>query len=226
VAQSTFVAHSLQVAYNTVHGAAANDDSELTEVFFHAPTVAQNGQLMQGGGGYGGSYNCGLCPNDDDASILSVGASGAALTAWESVFVSTLVSSPHTEFQSIKSCDIRMKPHSESELSLDTSELMVAADTAVNIAVKCNGINISKLSASDGVVSAHVLEDAYNAVSREAVGTEVATAAVGATMTMMPCWRLESVVQPSPSGKKRWRVALSRAVVVPSRRSATSAPSR
>jgi len=116
VAQSTFVAHSLQTAYNTVHGEADNDDSELSDVFFHAPAaLAQNGQLEQGGGGYGGGYNCGLCPNDDDA-MLAVGTSGAALTAWESEFVSELVSSVHPEFQSIKSCDISMKPHTVEDV--------------------------------------------------------------------------------------------------------------
>jgi len=162
--QATFVAHSLQESYNTVHGEAADDDSELSDVFFHAPTFALGGsELVQGGGGYGGGFNCNLCRTNDDA-VLSV--SGKRKKAWENEFVSKLLSSSNTEFQSIKSCDITMKPHAEGELTLaqDVQEEVASVATRVHISVGCKGLNFDKLSLPDDVFVGHVLEDTYNGV--------------------------------------------------------------
>jgi len=174
ISQSTYVAHSLQTSYNTVHDSASNDDSHLFDVFYHGPSTGQSGELMQGGGGYGGGYDCRLCP-DDDASNLSIGTSGAELSAWENELVAELVRSGHPDFQRIRSCNIKMTPTAagvtveEGELSLTAAEELVAdsAVTQVNIAVKCKGVKFDKLSIADDTFAGHILEDTYNKVHSE-----------------------------------------------------------
>jgi len=158
VIQATLVAHSLQESYNTVHGEAAADDSELTDVFFQAPAFA-DGELQQRRGSYGGGFNCNLCSTNDD--FMTVDATGRSHAAWESEFVSILRSSSSPGFQSIKSCDITMKPHSATLVGADE---LVSATTPVNIDVKCKGLNFGKLSVADDTFAANVLQATYNSV--------------------------------------------------------------
>jgi predicted lactoylglutathione lyase len=166
VAQATFVAHTLQSTYNTVHGEADDDDSDLQDVFYHATTTVSAGRKGKGYyGGYSGGYNCRLCPKHDDA-VLGVEQSGASLKIWENEFVNALLESSNDAFQTVTSCDIQLTPHSKevAELSLVSES---TSDTPVDIAVKCTGLNFAKLSVADDTFAGHALEDAYNKVHEQ-----------------------------------------------------------
>ena len=141
--QATFVSHKLQSAYNEVHGEAADDDSDLNQVFYHAAkAVSSSKYLERSWGGWSGGFGCELCSeNVDDiaASILAVGGTGASLEAWESEFVAALVESVDADFQKVKSCDIKMVPHSngEAELSSAKGQAEVEMDVVVGESTKC-----------------------------------------------------------------------------------------
>ena len=170
---ATIVANALETSFNEIHSATDSNDSELTDVHYYA---GADGAFPHQGGGYGGYYDCRLCP-DDDSSYLSLGdVTGVKLTAWESALVSTLVSSSHPDFQSITSCAIQMTPTASAAATVEKGPLnLVVADendslavgTPVTMEINCKGVTFSKLSIADDTFAGHVLEDSYNTVHGE-----------------------------------------------------------
>jgi len=149
---------------NDVHGAADSDDSELTDVHYGSE---EDAKYLQQGGGYGGSYNCGLCPNDDDA--LKTVSTTASHKAWEVSFVKTLMDS---SFAKLSSCSIKMSPHASYQYEEDAPELATTAAeveenfsaTKLIIEPHCSGVNFGSLSVSDNALAGHILEDAFNKI--------------------------------------------------------------
>ena len=58
-------------------------------------------------------------------------------------------------------------------IALAAAAAPAAANTEVNIAIKCNGIDFTTLSVSDDILVGHVLESAYNAVHGQTEGDDM-----------------------------------------------------
>jgi len=125
IAQGTFLAHSMQAAFQKVH--AETDDSLLESVFFHKapksnsfvsndhPPLPSDDPVGLGflpnfstwWKWFSGSFDCRLCVDDD----LLLFVSHDNVAAWEAEFVVLLNQGPHTKFHGINHCDIVLEPH-------------------------------------------------------------------------------------------------------------------
>lgn len=158
VPQGTFLAHALESSYNKVHANAADDDSTLGKVFYHASPKKSmledslgyrnapwenprwnnqwnNNRYNTGrlSPGLSGDWGCRGCrPADDDAML---GSSGVALNAWEAEFLVILQEGPFAIFDKIDKCDIKLLPRKLTGAAAD--------DPAVPCGIRggCDGVS-------------------------------------------------------------------------------------
>jgi hypothetical protein len=161
VAEHIAASYALEDAYNKVHGSSGTDDSELSNVSYRAGSSTgdwgcrlcpNDDDSAAVHGAWTGDWGCRLCPNDDDAAAFAtLGASGAALKAWENEFVAGLVNSNHASFKDLKACDIEVAPEEPEEPTVD-------------IQVKCDGANLNKLYPAEATLVAKALQSTYNKI--------------------------------------------------------------
>jgi hypothetical protein len=139
VSMGAFLSHAIQTSYNKVHAINADDDSELSNVFFFRKPIKIENDLttLVGNPKYhvryapslNGWWGCRLCHsgNDDDMlsgralnstmamkryeSQLSAATTGPLLEAWESELIVALQSSPFAALKKIEWCDLKLVPH-------------------------------------------------------------------------------------------------------------------
>jgi hypothetical protein len=99
----------------------------------------------------------------------------ATQKAWESLFISKLLARTSDAFDGVKECSIRMKAANQDELAY-TNEIQLevekeekalkqdGTEMPISVKVHCKGLSYKKLSLSDDVLSAVVLQESYNEV--------------------------------------------------------------
>ena len=108
VYQATTVANALESSFNEVHGAAEDDDSEISNVHYGSWS-GNTAEYLQYTFGFTGETRCGRCPRGTMLELTD-----QALSQWEATFVKDLMDANRPEFTKIKSCNIRMKPRADS----------------------------------------------------------------------------------------------------------------
>ncbi len=139
VSMGAFLSHALQTSYNKVHAIEADDDSELSGMYYFMkpvkttmlsqakPPIKYHYRLAPGLSGWWGCRLCHSYPNDDDMlsggalnstkamkrheNQLSAASAGPLLRAWESELIVALQSAPYAPLKKIEWCNLKLVPH-------------------------------------------------------------------------------------------------------------------
>ena len=156
VSKGTFLAHSIQSSYNKVHADAADDDSTLEQVTFHAVSPKKQSSMLQGKPkppppppptrftpGLNGYWGCRFCPTDDDVDFLGLAAaaSGSAMKAWEAELLVALQEGPFEFFRKIEKCDIILLP---SAITEEADEADYGISKPCGMRGGCEGVTVEE----------------------------------------------------------------------------------